>query len=115
MKQIEKNVKKYKCNICGKQFSIKHELDDEASPACDKCFAKVLKVKTAKEYYKLTKEEMKQVEKKDEAYWCGYHNGRLDTLKEMEELPSIYIGDHPIGIKGGQYIRVDDINKLKKK
>lgn len=38
---------------------------------------------------------------------------RKETLEEVEKLPSIYIGDHPIGIKGGQYIKRSDIVKLK--
>ena len=45
---------KHKCFKCGKDFVIKHIIETD-KPTCNKCFAKLLKIKSADEYYNFIK------------------------------------------------------------
>ena len=48
----------YKCFKCGTNFTLDRELDTD-KPTCDKCFKELLKVKTAKDYYKFLEKKGK--------------------------------------------------------
>ena len=46
-----KYMNKYKCTKCGKDFEIKHYVDNE-SAVCNECFKRIIEAKTVKEYLK---------------------------------------------------------------